>query len=84
MARPWLNDKRAYTVYRHWLRQHRARASEYGPFGDFQAWAFLTANHFWKITDVWQDNDLRLCCERLGVEAPPSYILESFSEDQPP
>lgn len=79
--REWLNDRRAYYVYQHW-RKGRRRFGEYGPVGEFGQWCFFTANHFWDVTLVWSDNDVRLCCERLGIEVPPLVLPKSYGEDE--
>jgi len=82
--RPWLQDKRAYRVFRQWLMSpYRTHGDGYNQIEHFRAWANRQANHFFDVTSIWKNEYVSACCDCLVIEPPePIPYLASFSEDE--
>ncbi len=84
IMRVWLNDPRAYFVFKQWERYPGCyKVARYNSIENFRAWVAKTTNRFFDVTKVWNDRALEQCCTRLGIECPgPLAHLKSFSEDE--
>lgn len=85
MKRSYLNDTRAYAIYKAWLRSDQFIPDDgegYSHTERFRGWTSHVAGRFFNILEVWPDWAVVACCVRLGVPCPPLVILESYSEDE--
>ncbi len=82
--RTWLQDKRAYRVFRQWLLSpYRTHGDGYNQIEHFRQWVALTAGTFFDVAGVWGDSELIACCQCLLIEPPePLPYLASSSEDE--
>lgn len=85
--RPWLADRRAFTLFSRWKRAFKGQP-KYLPEGTdiehFRWWSHRTYNHFFDITGVWPEQAVYKCSVALSIEPPtlPSGMLNSWSEDE--
>jgi len=69
--RAWLNDPRAYHVFRQWLLSpYRTHGDGYNQIEHFRAWALLLSPRFFDITQPWPEASLAACCNCLVMEIP--------------